>query len=140
MQDLVWAILRRVNPASTPESVRFSFRESIFLVLLLSIEWLLYLLCWHIMLPEQFGWLDSCLVAFSYIMAWFAGFLVIAVPSGLFVREAVFAWIGVIFGVEASFLVFYGVLSRFLFTLTDLLLAISAATYIFLMRKGLKHD
>jgi len=140
MQSLAWAILRRVSPTATPDSVRFSFRESVFLVLLLSIEWLLYLLCWDIMLPEQFGWLDSCFVAFSYIMAWFAGFLVVAIPSGLFVREAVFAWIGTTFGAGAGFLVFYGVLSRFLFTLTELLLAISAAVYIFLNKQRLKHD
>ncbi len=92
--------------------------------LLLIAEWAPYFLFWALILPRETELLRTAvLLGSSYAGAALAANLAVISPSGLFVREAIFLWMGSQLGVEPPTVMVLGIVVRLVLTLADLLFA-----------------
>ena len=89
--------------------------------LLLVGEWLPLLLGISIALNGIFGLSDALLLGAVYLLAAVGSLLVIVVPSGLVVREALFVWLGSRYGFEPAMLLFLGLILRVAMTFAEAL-------------------
>lgn len=102
----------------------WSDRESLRAVVVLHADWVAYFLLWIVILPTSFSWKEAIAVGVCYSLASLLGKLAFVVPSGLFVREAAFVWLGQHASIDVEILLLFGVLARILLTLSDVLFAI----------------
>lgn len=106
-------------------------RSALLILFLLLLEWFFIIMTWHMLLPEGTTLLDTCLVAASYILAWLAGFFAFIAPNGVFIREAVFIWVGGTIGIDQGTLVYYGVLARVFFMMADIFAVMASYAFCF---------
>lgn len=99
---------------------RRSNNKDMLILSLLQAEWLFYFIACVLILPAYFSIESAVVVATCYAIAWLIGALSIVLPSGLFVREASFIWLGSLLGFPLADLLAFSVVARILFTLADL--------------------
>lgn len=92
---------------------------------LLQLDWLVFFLVWALILPPSSSLRDIVATAISYAIAYLVGFYAFVVPGGLLVREASFVWLGGLVGLDKANLLVFGVIARFLLTITDVIAALS---------------
>lgn len=95
--------------------------ESLRLSGLLVFNWLPFLAGWIFLLAGSHSSSEALAFGAAYIVASIATTVLIVVPSGLVVREALFTWIGTAIGFPVSDLLLYGVVVRVILTVADLL-------------------
>jgi hypothetical protein len=106
-------------PHVPPGTKHWAFTGSIILLL----EWIPYFSYWTFLLPSNINTIpDALLLGSCYAAASFAANLVLVMPSGLIIREALFLWVGTQLSIDPATLIVLGALSRLLFTLGDLVL------------------
>ena len=102
------------------QSRRHSWRQATLILICLCAEWVLFFMIWYSLIGGEsplflyIGW-------FYAAASWLA-LLAIVVPSGILVREAVFLWLGSLFGLPVEQLFFYGVVFRILYTACEIIL------------------
>ncbi len=92
---------------------------------MLQLEWIAYFGAWIWLLPNVHSAEDVVLIAAAYGAAALVGLLVIVMPSGWFVREAAFVWIGDLLGYGTELLLVYSIIGRLFFIIGDILCAIT---------------
>jgi len=83
-------------------------------------EWLPMMLGIVIALHSSLGLRGALLLGAVYLVAAIMSLLVVVVPSGIVIREAMFVWLGLRYGFEPSMLVFLGLVLRIGMTLAEL--------------------
>lgn len=73
-------------------------------------------------LASSVGYLPALVIGALYLASAVLSLLVFVVPSGLLVREALFAWLGARFGFPSDMIVMLGLLLRLLMTASEVLL------------------
>ncbi len=106
-------------PAARPSLRRVAAQMAI-----LQIEWVFYYVAWIVLLGNQTSLQDILIISTSYAAASFVGLLVVVMPSGWLVREAVFIWLGDIQGLGADQLLVLSVVMRLFFIAGDFLCAV----------------
>lgn len=71
---------------------------------------------------DRFGFLPALVLGSLYLASAVLSLLVFVVPSGLFVREAIFAWLGDRYGFPTSTVIVLGLLLRVAMTVSEVLL------------------
>ena len=74
-----------------------------------------------IALHGTLGLADAMLLGAVYLLAAVGSLLIIVVPSGLVVREALFVWLGSRYGFEPAMLLFLGLILRVALTFSEAL-------------------
>lgn len=92
-------------------------------VAILQLEWAAYFVAWIWLLPDAYGAEDAILMGAAYAAAALVGTLVLVMPSGWFVREAAFVWIGDLLGYGTEVLLVYSIIGRLFFIIGDILCA-----------------
>ncbi|KFN51260.1 hypothetical protein [Arenimonas composti] len=101
-----------------------SSRWSLRAALILLCEWLPYFLFWALLLPaDEDPFRTAILLGSCYAGASLAANFAVIAPSGLFVREAIFLWMGSQLAVAPSTVILLGMAARLAFTMADLLFA-----------------
>ncbi len=101
------------------EYQRHSWCEATLILLCLCIIWVLYfMICYSMVGGESPLFLY---IGWFYAAASWLALLAIVVPGGILVREAVFLWLGSLFGLPVEQLFFYGVVFRILYTACEIL-------------------
>ena len=120
---LTFLTTRYTNFTSTQTRATSNLWRSLLLTLILVLEWLPYFAYWIIILsnlaiPPQ----KVILLGMVYAASALASALVLVVPSGLLVREALFLWAGSQLLIDPALLILLGVFSRILFCVADIAL------------------
>lgn len=103
--------------------------------LTLGLVWVPMLLGVAAALESQFQFLPALALAALYLVSAVLSLLVFVVPSGLFIREAIFAWLGEHYGFPPGTVIVLGLLLRVAMTVSEVLLVLvclgadSARTY-----------
>ena len=90
-----------------------SWQQATLILIGMCVGWVLYFMIWYALTDSEppfflyIGWL--------YAAASWLSLLAIIVPSGILVREAIFLWLGSLFGLPVGQLFFYGVVFRVLY-------------------------
>jgi hypothetical protein len=90
--------------------------------LALGLVWVPMLLGIAMALAAHVGFSPALALGALYLVSAVLSLLVVVVPSGLFVREALFAWLGGRYGFPPETLVFLGLLLRVAMTVSEVLL------------------
>lgn len=93
---------------------------------LLMAEWLPYFAIWFLLAPSTASadpLTTAILLGASYAGASFAANLAVLMPSGLFVREALFLFVASQLGFDAATIIALGAVARIILTLSDILFA-----------------
>lgn len=122
-----WRLVSKTVPI---RSNGYARSASLKITFCLALEWFFFIAAWSCMLPKGMGMLEIALVSVSYVIAWMAGFAAFVVPSGLFVREAVFVWVGGVVGLDQTLLAFYGLLARVFFMISDVLAMLATGLFL----------
>lgn len=96
-------------------------KHSVRSTLILIGEWIPMLLGIGIALHGTLGLADAMVLGAVYLLAAVSSLLIIVVPSGLVVREAVFVWLGSRYGFEPAMLLFLGLILRVALTFAEAL-------------------
>jgi len=97
-----------------------SGHASLLASVMLLAEWLPYFLFWALLLPPNADIpRDAILLGACYAGASMIANFAVLMPSGLFLREALFLWAGKQLQIDPASLLVLGVLSRLLLTLAD---------------------
>lgn len=102
----------------------WSSRESLRAVIVMHADWVAYFLLWIIILPTSITWKEAVAIGVCYSLASLFGKLAFVVPSGMFVREAAFVWLGQYANFDVEVLLLYSVVARVLLTQSDIFFAI----------------
>lgn len=108
--------LRRIDWLPIPSS-----KASLLASIVLFAEWVPYFFVWALLAPGDGIVLNSAiLLGLCYAGASLAANFAVVAPSGLFLREAIFLWVGSQLSLDPAILIVLGMLSRLIFTLADL--------------------
>lgn len=88
---------------------------------LIALVWIPMLLGVGIGFGGLFGMETALVLGVLYLAAALISLLVVVVPSGLVIREALFVWIGAQYGIQPATLVFVGLLLRICLTASEIL-------------------
>lgn len=92
--------------------------------LVLLAEWVPYFIVWGLLAPTDTNVIHAAILLGScYAGASLSANLAVVAPSGLFVREAIFVWVGSQLMMDPATLIVLGMLSRLIFTTADVALA-----------------
>lgn len=91
------------------------------LTVLLAVNWLPIMLGFVLLLHHHMAIVDAITFAAAYIAAAVISSIIILVPSGIIVREALFVWIGGLVQLPVSELILMSGLLRLILTFSDLL-------------------
>ena len=116
--------IKFIDLTKLPQISNQSTIVSINKTILLQLEWVFYFLFWIFLLIGNKNLFDCLIIGSVYAGAALIGLIVLVVPSGWFVREASFIWIGINLGYSESDLFFYSVLARLITIVGDVLCAI----------------
>ena len=101
------------------ESRRHSWQQATLILIGMCAGWVLYFMIWYALTDSEppfflyIGWL--------YAAASWLSLLAIVVPSDILVREAIFLWLGSLFGLPIGQLFFYGVVFRILYIACEII-------------------
>ena len=120
--------LKYIDLSSLPAVLGQSPSKAFVKILLLELEWVFYFLFWIWLLPMNTSISDSLILGSIYAGAALVGIIVFVVPSGWFVREASFIWVGLNLGYSEDILFIFGVLARLVMIAGDVLCALILST------------
>ena len=94
---------------------------SMYCTTLLSVEWIAFVAMWWCLSPIGWDAYRVLALASGYALASLFASALVILPSGLIVREALFAWMGVAAGIPQSGLLLLAALARLTLTIADIL-------------------
>ena len=98
-------------------------------IVLLQLDWIFYFSVWYLIAPSHLSSIEFTMIGATYAAASFIGMLAFVMPSGWFVREASFIWLGGIAGLSQNLLLIYSIIARVFFILADLCWALILAIF-----------
>ncbi len=101
------------------ESQGHSWRQATLILLCLCIEWVFYFMIWYYLTGRESPFFLH--IGWFYAAASWLALLVVVVPNGVLVREAVFLWLGSLFGLSVGQLLFYGIAYRILYIACEII-------------------
>ena len=99
---------------------QYSLQNQLKIAFWILLEWLFFILAIYFCLPIGASLSDAAFLGAVYAIASIAGSLAIVVPSGLFVREAVFVYCSSLTGFETGDLIGIAIILRIVFTFADI--------------------
>lgn len=96
-----------------------SARQALLVMFLLYIEWIMYFAAWYFLVGESVS--ASFYIGTLYAASSLLALLAFVVPNGLLVREAIFLWLGTMVSIPAEELIFYGLVIRVFYIISDVL-------------------
>lgn len=105
-----------INPI---EPQGHSWKQASFILFCLCVEWVFYFMIWYYLSGGEspfflyIGW-------FYAVASWLA-LMAFVVPGGVLVREAIFIWLGSLFGLPIGQLFFYSIVFRILYITCEII-------------------
>ncbi len=106
-------------PITTVDSQGHSCKQAMIILLCLCVEWLFYFMVWYHLTGGESPFF--LYIGWFYAAASWLALLVFVVPNGILVREAVFLWLGSLFGLPIGQLFFYSIVFRVLYIACDII-------------------
>jgi len=120
---------RRLGEAALQESVNIAPMDRLRILLLFALSWIVCYAGWYFngLAYAPLGGAGGVRMCAYYMIAWFVGYVSLLTPSGLGVRELVFAWLAQDFPNDA--IVLMAVVGRVSLLLVDLVLGLLFAPF-----------